>query len=47
MRPSRREYDEVRAVPGRFAVALGHERPSAERLVTRCDRYFVVERPTS
>jgi hypothetical protein len=46
MRLSRHEYDSVRAVPRRF-VALGHERPLTQRLVTRCDRYLVVERPTS
>lgn len=46
IRLSGREYDDVRDIRGRFAVAPGHDRPSTDRVVMRCERYLVVERPT-
>jgi hypothetical protein len=47
MRLCGREYDDMRAVRGRFVVALGHERPSSERVVTRSEGYLVIERSRS
>lgn len=38
------EYEAVRAVPTRFAVALGHQAPEIERVVERYPDYLVVEK---
>jgi hypothetical protein len=38
------EYEPVRAQDDRFALADGHETPELERVVTRTDRYVVVDK---
>ncbi|HZQ90098.1 MAG TPA: hypothetical protein VFA42_08810, partial [Gaiellaceae bacterium] len=38
------EYASVRAHPRRFLVAHGHIDPDYERIVTRTDRYLVIEK---
>jgi hypothetical protein len=37
-------YEEVRAVPTRFAVVPGHEVPDIERVVERNPAYLVIEK---
>jgi hypothetical protein len=39
------EYQAVRADPMHFAVVPGHEIPDVESVVTRHERYFVIEKP--
>jgi hypothetical protein len=39
------EFDAVSAKAGRYVVARGHERPRAEDVVERHERYVVVSRP--
>ena len=38
------EYAAIRRHPRRFVAAPGHEDPHHERIVTRTDRYLVVEK---
>ena len=38
------EYEDVRSVATRFVLALNHEDPEAERLVSENERYAVVEK---
>jgi hypothetical protein len=38
------EYEAVRALPTRFAVAPAHEQPEVETVVERHPSYFVVEK---
>jgi hypothetical protein len=38
------EYEAVRADPMHFAITPGHERPEAERVIGRYDRYAVLEK---
>lgn len=44
IRLTRDEYEHVRAGPTRFALALGHEDESIERIVARNDRFQLVEK---
>ena len=41
---TRREYEEIRSNPRRFAILDGHEILEAEEIVERLDRYTVVEK---
>lgn len=41
---SREEWQEVRSRPNRFAVAPGHLAPDVEVVVTRYQRYWLVEK---
>ncbi|HEX2104629.1 MAG TPA: hypothetical protein VHF51_13320 [Solirubrobacteraceae bacterium] len=41
---SRDEYEDVRASPRRFAVVDGHEILEVERVVSRTERFIVVEK---
>ena len=36
-------YDEVRANPRQFVVAVGHAEPDSERIISESDQYTVVE----
>jgi hypothetical protein len=38
------EYEAVRAVPIRFAIAVNHENPEIDRLVAENPRYAIVEK---
>jgi hypothetical protein len=38
------EYEALRAEPNRFAVIAGHEASDVERVVSRTERYIVVEK---
>ncbi len=38
------EYEFVRAVSNRFAVALNHENPECEIVVTECNRFAVIDK---
>jgi hypothetical protein len=38
------EWDAIHRHENRFAVALGHEDPHVERVISSCDRYVVVEK---
>jgi hypothetical protein len=38
------EYDEAHGQRDRFVVASGHEHPQIERVVTRKERYLVVDK---
>ena len=38
------EYEEVRAVPVRFAVALNHENPEIDLVVSENERYAIVDK---
>ena len=38
------EYEEVRGDPRRFLVATGHDLPEIERVVSRNERYWVIEK---
>lgn len=40
----RQEYEDVRAVPVRFAIALNHENPEIDVLVSEHDRFAVVDK---
>jgi hypothetical protein len=44
LRVLRSEYESVRAEPDRFLVAPGHEHEDMERVVTRTDRFEIVEK---
>ena len=44
IRLTRAEYEAVRAVGVRFAIALRHENPEIDRLLSENDRYAVVEK---
>jgi hypothetical protein len=41
---TRSEYESVRSVPVRFAVALNHENPEIDRLVAEFARFAVVDK---
>lgn len=41
---ARPEYDDVRRLPERFAIAPGHDRPEFERVVKTNERFVVVEK---
>jgi hypothetical protein len=41
---TRREYEAVRAVPVRFAIALHHENPEIDQVFSENERYAVVEK---
>ncbi len=41
---TRPEYEAVRSVSVRFAIAVNHENPEIDRLVTQFDRYSVVDK---
>ena len=41
---SRTEYEAVRAVPVRFAIALDHENPEIDRVLTENLRFATVEK---
>jgi hypothetical protein len=41
---TRREYEDIRKHPRRFAILDGHEILEAEKIVERHDRYLVVEK---
>ena len=40
----RQEYEDVRAVAVRFAIALNHENPEIDRVVSENDRFAVVDK---
>jgi hypothetical protein len=40
---TRSEYEDVRAVPIRFAIALNHENPEVERVTSENSRFASVE----
>jgi hypothetical protein len=44
IRLTRREYENIRENPRRFAILEGHEILEAEEIVDRNDRYLVVEK---
>jgi hypothetical protein len=44
IRLTRAEYEHVRAEGVRFAIALRHENPEIDRLLSENDRYAVVEK---
>jgi hypothetical protein len=39
-----REYEFVRATSNRFAIALNHENPECEVVISECQRYAVVDK---
>jgi hypothetical protein len=41
---TRREYEAVRAVPVRFAIALNHENPEIDRVLFENERFATVEK---
>ena len=41
---TRQEYEAVRAVPVRFAIALNHENPEIDRVLFENQRYATVEK---
>lgn len=41
---TRREYEAVRAVPVRFAIALNHENPEIDRVLFENPRFATVEK---
>ena len=41
---SRTEYEAVRSVPVRFAIAVNHENPEVDLLVSESKRYSVVDK---
>jgi len=41
---TRAEYEAVRAVPVRFAIALDHENPEIDRVLTENPRFAIVEK---
>ena len=41
---TRREYEDVRAVPVRFAIALDHENPEIDRVLFENQRFATVEK---
>ena len=38
------EYEFVRATSNRFAIALNHENPESEIVISECDRFAVVDK---
>lgn len=38
------EYEFVRATSNRFAIALNHENPESEVVISECDRFAVVDK---
>ena len=44
IRLSRREYEAVRAVCIRFAIAVNHENPESDRLLFENERYATVDK---
>lgn len=42
---SRAEYEDVRASARLFAIAVNHENPEADRVVSENNRFAVVDRP--
>jgi hypothetical protein len=38
------EYEFVRATSNRFAIALNHENPECEVVISECERYAVVDK---
>ena len=38
------EYEFVRATSNRFAIALNHENPECENVVSECDRFAAVDK---
>jgi hypothetical protein len=44
IRLTRAEYEEVRSVAIRFAIALRHENPEIDRVVAENDRFATVEK---
>jgi hypothetical protein len=38
------EYERARAQPDRFVILPGHETPAVERVVSRGDRFWIVEK---
>ena len=40
---TRTEYESVRSVPVRFAIAMDHENPEIDRLVREFGRYAIVD----
>lgn len=41
---TRTEYEAVRAVPVRFAIALNHENPEIDRVLSENERFATVEK---
>ena len=41
---SRAEYERIRAVPTRFAVALNHENPETDTFITANERFATIEK---
>jgi hypothetical protein len=41
---TREEYEFVRATSNRFALAVNHENPESEKVVTECDRFAVIDK---
>ena len=41
---SRAEYEGIRAEPIRFAIALNHENPELDRLVSENERFAIVDK---
>ncbi len=41
---TRREYEAVRSVPVRFAIAVNHENPEVDVLVSESEEYSVVDK---
>jgi hypothetical protein len=41
---TRDEYEAVRAVPVRFAIAIDHENPELDRVVSENDRFATVDK---
>jgi hypothetical protein len=38
------EYEQVRSFPRRFLIAVGHERPELETVISRAPDYLIVEK---
>ena len=38
------EYEQLRSFPTRFIIAIGHETPEIERVVSRTPDYLIVEK---
>jgi hypothetical protein len=38
------EYEFVRATSNRFAIALNHENPECEIVISECERYAIVDK---
>jgi len=44
IRLTRAEYEDVRAVPVRFAISLDHEDPESDVVVSENDRFAIVDK---